>query len=352
MSDVTATTPALSPDEQAAAAVAAMLAALPPLDRMGLISIWVETLLYGINVVVFFGALYVLLFKQKRGTTMHIYLFTASMLLFVISTAHVAVALRQLITALTDKAVTSIPGGSVLYFLDQTDTHVFANQILYVLNVLVQDLVLIWRLFAVMGGLWWTPIIPLILEGFHTSTAIYSVVALFNGASIQDPIVRRWGLAAWALDLTLNILVTGAIAGKIWWQGRQTVSARGHNAYLGVAYTILESGGLFTGATLILFILYINASTGLDALVGVNVVVQLATLSPLLIIARVGFGLTHGNLSTHGMSSAHQTQLSTARFGTVTDTNTLRVDIHRSQVSDYEAMRKDSFAMHAVKSDL
>ncbi len=77
------------------------------------------------------------------------------------------------------------------------------------------------------------------------------------------------------------------------------------------------------------------------------------TLSPLLIIARVGFGLTHGNLSTHGMSSAHQTQLSTARFGTVTDNNnTLRVDIHRSQVSDYEAMRKDSFAMRAVKSDL
>ncbi len=116
----------------------------------------------------------------------------------------------------------------------------------------------------------------LILEGFHTSTAIYSVVALFKGASITDAVVRRWGLAAWALDLTLNILVTGAIAGKIWWQGRQTVSARGHNAYLGVAYTILESGGLFTGATLILFILYINASTGLDALVGVNVVVQLA----------------------------------------------------------------------------
>lgn len=57
------------------------------------------------------------------------------MLLFVISTAHVAVALRQLITALTDKAITSIPGGSVVYFLNQQDKHVFASQLLYVLNV-------------------------------------------------------------------------------------------------------------------------------------------------------------------------------------------------------------------------
>ncbi len=47
MSNATATTPALSPDDQAAAAAAAMLAALPPLDRMSLISIWIETLLYG-----------------------------------------------------------------------------------------------------------------------------------------------------------------------------------------------------------------------------------------------------------------------------------------------------------------
>ena len=63
------------------------------------------------------------------------YLFTASMLLFVIATSHVAVALRQLIIALTDKSVTSVPGGSIFYFLNQQDTLVFASQLLYVFNV-------------------------------------------------------------------------------------------------------------------------------------------------------------------------------------------------------------------------
>ena len=63
------------------------------------------------------------------------------------------------------------------------------------------------------------------------------------------------------------------------------------------------------------------------------------TLSPLLIVARVGLGLTHGNLSSqlsHGGNAT--TQLSTARFGT--ESNTLRVDIHRTAVSDYDNMRK------------
>ena len=47
MSDQTgAVTPTPTADEQAAA-IAALLASLPPLDRMSLISIWIETLLYG-----------------------------------------------------------------------------------------------------------------------------------------------------------------------------------------------------------------------------------------------------------------------------------------------------------------
>ena len=44
MSSTNAT--ASTADDQAAA-IAAMLAALPPLDRMALVSIWIETLIYG-----------------------------------------------------------------------------------------------------------------------------------------------------------------------------------------------------------------------------------------------------------------------------------------------------------------
>ena len=73
------------------------------------------------------------------------------------------------------------------------------------------------------------------------------------------------------------------------------------------------------------------------------------TLSPLLIVARVGLGLTHGNMSSQ-ISNHATAQLSTARFGT--ESNTLRVDIHRSAVSDYDGLGKEAYAMRGMKQDL
>ena len=98
----------------------------------------------------------------------------------------------------------------------------------------------------------------------------------FHGTALEDPVLRKYGILSWSLHLIINIGVTAAIAGKIWWHGRRTVTVRGHNAYAGVAFTIMESGGLFAGATFVLYVFFINTATGTDALVGVNPVTQLA----------------------------------------------------------------------------
>ncbi|OJT02888.1 hypothetical protein TRAPUB_6558 [Trametes pubescens] len=324
-----------------AAAAAALLAALPPLDKMSLVAIWIETVLYGINVVVYGGAFYVLF--GRRGSLVQRCLLTASTLLFAISTAHVAVSLRQLVEAFTNSAITSQPGGTKLFFLNQTDGLVFAGQLLYLLAVLVQDLVLIWRLYAVMNTDWRVSVLPLCLEVSNQVLAFYTIVQFLHGADLEDPRLRRYGIVNWSLHLILNIGVTGAIALKIWWQGRKTVHARGHNAYAGVAFTIMESGALFAGATIVLFALYINPATGTDALVGVNPVAQLATLSPLLIIARVGFGLTHSGMRSHATTGS--SHVSSGRYGTHSDA--VRIDINRSQITD--GQNADFYAMSAVK---
>ncbi|KAH9852018.1 hypothetical protein C2E23DRAFT_885894 [Lenzites betulinus] len=328
-----------------AAAAAATVAALPPLDKMSLVAIWIETVLYGINIVVYGGAFYVLF--RKRGSLTQRCLLGASTLLFAIATAHVGVSLRQLVEAFTNPAVTAIPGGSSLFFLNQTDGLVAAGQILYLVDVLVQDLVLIWRLYAVMNMDWRVPILPLCLEVINQTTAFYTIVKFFQGTPLEDSRLRRFGILNWSLHLIINIGVTAAIAGKIWWQGRRTVHARGHNAYAGVAFTIMESGVLFAGATIVLFALYIDPSTGTDALVGVNPVAQLATLSPLLIIARVGFGLTHGGTRSKATvgSSAHS---SGGRYGQHSGPEPVRIDINRTQVTDNPS--SDFYAMRVVKA--
>ncbi|KAJ3477176.1 hypothetical protein NLI96_g10647 [Meripilus lineatus] len=217
--------------------------AIRSLDRLYLLVIWVETLLYGINVVVF---------------------------------------------------------GSVVYV------------------VFVQDLVVIWRLYLVWSS-WKVIAIPLIVEGFHagngrlakfvesrthhyhcSAAMFYAVVQLYLGAAIEDRVIQQWSLVSWALDLAVNALGTLAIAGRLWWIGRRTAPMKpgGRNAYLGVAFIVLESGAMFTVATLVLVILYVNTPTAQVAAASVYVVTQMAMLSPLLIIVRVWLNINHGSSRT------------------------------------------------------
>ena len=106
----------------------------------------------------------------------------------------------------------------------------------------------------------------------------YAVVQLYLGAAIEDRVIQQWSLVSWALDLAVNALGTLAIAGRLWWIGRRTAPMKpgGRNAYLGVAFIVLESGAMFTVATLVLVILYVNTPTAQVAAASVYVVTQMA----------------------------------------------------------------------------
>lgn len=79
----------------------------------------------------------------------------------------------------------------------------------------------------------------------------------------------------------VNALGTLAIAGRLWWIGQRTAHLKpnGCNSYLGIAFIILESGAMFSLATLILVILYVNTPTSQYAAAGIYVVTQLAVSS-------------------------------------------------------------------------
>lgn len=123
---------------------------------------------------------------------------------------------------------------------------------------------------------------------FALSVAVYFVVIRYYlGAPLDSVVVLRWGVAAWALDLIVNVVGTLAIASRLWWVGRKTASIKAdkQNAYLGVAFIILESGAMFSTATFILVILFVNPPTIQAASAGINVVMQLAVSHPSLLFS-------------------------------------------------------------------
>ncbi|KAJ4487156.1 hypothetical protein C8J55DRAFT_558220 [Lentinula edodes] len=306
-----------------------MATIVTPFDKMFLTSIWIETLLYGLNCAVFGTAMYVLIRKQSRSSNW--FLIPVSIFLFSLSTGYVAVSFRQLLNAF----IFAPPGGASAYFKIQTNPLAVTKLILYSTNVTAQNLFLIWRLWGVWNRRWWVVVLPvsdfvfLGIRGalaslriqnpryliFHFSSlkklameivhTVSEFIAIGEGA-VPRPnqrvkgdfilIIRQLSIVNWCMDLAINICVTAAIAFRLWQMARTVgPSMPGHRQFLGIMRMILESGLLFATATLITVSIYLSGS--LDTVNAIDGIVQFATITPLLIIVRVGLGLTAGQQS-------------------------------------------------------
>ncbi|KAF9498265.1 hypothetical protein BDN71DRAFT_1443575 [Pleurotus eryngii] len=317
------------------------LEALPPIDKLSLITIWIETFLCGINTIAFFGTVYVLAFKRLHRPASYRYLLLTSTLLYCLSTAHAATSLRQLLVAFVDGPNVNVPGATTLYFLSQTDPIAYTKLVLYSFTSFVQDLVLIWRLYIVFGGNWKIAILPFAMEITHIILALIGSTQYFRGADVQSESNKSVGAASWCTDLIINVVVTIVIAGRLWWAGRRSSGLQdGKNAYMGVIWIIIESGAMFATGTFIVVVLYLNPSTTVYSVVGINIIVQLGTLTPLLIVVRVGLGITHGgpNTTRYGTSSTsapssvgpvqfRADRSSTMPMGLITVTQTSHTDV-------------------------
>ncbi|KAG1802078.1 uncharacterized protein HD556DRAFT_796408 [Suillus plorans] len=108
------------------------------LDRLFIISIWFESMVYGICVL--FGACIYILANRNRKS--HRVLVTSCIFHILVSTAHSIISLLLSLQGLTTPSIIAVPNGSSIYFVSPT-TFMLTNLGLYVSNVLAQDLLLV-----------------------------------------------------------------------------------------------------------------------------------------------------------------------------------------------------------------
>ncbi|KAI9573361.1 hypothetical protein HD554DRAFT_861832 [Boletus coccyginus] len=272
---------------------------LPPMDKISLIGIWVETVLYGINCVMYALCMLVLLRGGKVPTRRWVLVVTSTILIL-LATVHVGASLQQLLEAFV-YAPADVPDYSTIYWLYDDATLSVLKYNIYETLMFVQDFIIIWRLYVVFMCDWRVIIFPVILEGASIGTAYSGTAITARPGFGYDPVVRGLIISAWVLDITLNVSVTMAIAGRLWWMGRTAASMTPTrtNRYALSVYATIESGAIFTGASIISLALYISNSSGF--LTALDVSSQVATLTPLLIIVQVG--LTDQDLSSRGSYS-------------------------------------------------
>lgn len=166
-----------------------------------------------------------------------------------------------------------------------------------------------------------------------------SSVETYIGAGYSGERVRATSVTGWVMDLIVNVGVTCAIAYKLWRAGQESasISSRtgrgGRSAYMGVLFIVVESGAMFAAATFTIVVLYLNTPTELPAIMGISVVVQFAvsrlsrcgalgggltsvrqTMTPLLIVVRVGMRITHGGMKATTYANGTSQSLSAPQF--------------------------------------
>ncbi|OJA10943.1 hypothetical protein AZE42_04656 [Rhizopogon vesiculosus] len=226
---------------------------VPPISRMFITSAWLESILYG----------------------MHPLESTACFL------AH----------AFTNPSIISVSDGSSLYLVRHTTLFLAAGT-LHLLNVFALNLLLIWRLYVVWCS-YWILIVMLTLEATHIATSVTGWVLLFRTSSVFSQRSHDFVDVGLSFDLVVTITVTSGLSYRLWRAGRRVSDLTGgQNAYKAVIYTIIESGAIYTSSIIVVSGLLMSGSVA--GAMAVNVTVQIATLAPLLLIARLGLGLTYG----------------------------------------------------------
>ncbi|KAF9471450.1 hypothetical protein BDN70DRAFT_976351 [Pholiota conissans] len=233
----------------------------------GLVSNWCTTLLYGITIVVYFACVHTLIKRRDdrlRSTTW--ILFCTATIQFVLSTIYVALALRILIEGFIWAVNT--PGGTLEYWIDPSVRSQVVSKAVYVTNSIVGDSIMVWRVYAVWGQNLYICIIPIFLV-FGTILTGYISIKQLAGISVNSLdslfIIGKWILATWALSISTQVICTSLIAGKIWWHARHSAGSKAR--YLSAIAIVVESGALYTIATIFL-LAFFDMKTQAGAIIG------------------------------------------------------------------------------------
>ncbi|KAN0088942.1 hypothetical protein V8E55_005999 [Tylopilus felleus] len=286
---------------------------LPPMGKISLIGIWVETVLYGVNCVMYGLCMFSLLRGGKTATPRWVLIVTST-ILFLLGTVHVGGSLYQLLDAFV-YAPTDVPDYSTIYWLDSTTTLRVLKDFVYDTLMLAQYFTLTWRLYVVFMCDWRVIIFPLLLVvgGVCSIYAASVIYALPNGGWYGLTITQRLIASTWVFGFVHNVSVTGAIVTRLWWMGRTMASlARtSTNRFSSSVYIVIESGAI--SATCDVFVLTLFATHNSASFSCLDVVAQLAVLAQLLIVVQVW---KRGGYRTSQVDSS-KTTLDQIRFRTV-----------------------------------
>ncbi|KAF7296895.1 hypothetical protein MIND_00921300 [Mycena indigotica] len=191
-----------------------------------------------------------------------------------------------------------------------------------IVQIILGDVMLIYRCFIVYSRSWRTILVPLVLACCGIVLIILVIffqITLPSGAQLASPYFQLT-IAAWAMTISINIITTGLIIYRIWSVDRnnlQLMNVANRHVYRNAQRVIIESGLLSTTVTAITVVVYITGSQVFSPLTGIDI--QVVAIAFNLILIRV-----HHNRSLEARHATVTLGTSHPPVGPVARRSTLR----------------------------
>ncbi|KAI0066293.1 hypothetical protein BV25DRAFT_1913050 [Artomyces pyxidatus] len=271
-----------------------------------IVALCVESVLYGIYLVLFIGCAKVLV-NKRTDQSRRLRLIIVSGSLFVLITWHEVIdAVRLVFSVRNGQTMESI----YMYYADATSTLSVLKTAIYLVETVL------YRCYIVWDAKWPVVLLPILLYIADCGTGIAAVYTLtLTGTNVwfnekQERITNSF----FSCTLALNTVCTALIAFRIWWWQPRT---RPSSTLKHVTITLIESGAIYLVTLALLVATY---SAKVDAFkVFLDVTSPVIGIVFSLIIVRVGRGVS-SETTHHGTISGISFNVSSKRANMTTST--------------------------------
>ncbi|KAG2144678.1 uncharacterized protein EDB93DRAFT_530025 [Suillus bovinus] len=273
-----------------------------PEDGAELMSLVLESILYGFSVLMFIGTIWALTYKRHMRDVNHP-ITAVAVLLLVLSTVHMVVG-----TIRTEERLVQhnkFPGVPVVFFSRET---FMIHNMIYVLQTLLGDGVVIYRCYVVWRTVW-VIILPSMLWCGIAVTGVYSIHNYLDTTGISghdfNYATRKWTVMFYTLTLATNLLSSGLLAYRIWKIERNVASIRAmKTTTTSILRVVVDTAILYSIALFCTLIVAVRSNNGSHVMI--NMLTPIISIIFYIVIIRIAMSKdTHDHILTvcHGSGS-------------------------------------------------
>ncbi|KAJ7113013.1 hypothetical protein C8R44DRAFT_984860 [Mycena epipterygia] len=273
----------------------------------------VEVFGNGVYSVVFFLALYAMIFKRKTHKT----LFIVVILMYILATIQTGVHWALIRNAFVTHG--SSPDDTTNFLSQPTFVLTVMPATMLVANTFLADCVLIFRCFAVWNHDWRVIVLPILSTIGGTALGILTVfeTGRFITSGGDPNSFVDFARPYFTMCLLTTMLATVLIVFRILWLTRDNAGTA-FSGYRAIIEMVVESALLYSATLVVYIALLFGPDTNNNDGYAQAILVQMTGIAPTLIVARVSFGLARPSSSWQRTSKTAHSKFASSTATTLT----------------------------------